>query len=474
MAIKKKTRNELVRDLRDAIRLRDTTVETGYGPVKDLVIDPVSLVVSELYDAVENVYNVQFLQNASIMSREDLDNLGETLGVTRKGPMTASGSVFFLTSSKPSADIIVPLGFPITTAGGTNSTVQTFVTTRETTLYAASAAAYFNAQTGNFELEVPVKALSSGAAGTVAAGSIRTMARQLPGFSGVTNKSATYGGRDAETNENYARRIRLALRGLARGTSSGLRSFALKDGRVLDALVVRAGDALMQRAESAAGAIDVYVQGEEPVVYQQLSTYTGADIYFEKEPLIFPTPIMSVSGSISGALDEGTHYYAVQDTVFGATTRGRNILRWNRAAAAPVYGETITIQYTYDKLIADLQLELQKPENDLLADVLFSRSTEVPLYLAGVVRITPDFGSEVVDANIRSAVREFINSRGLGESIYVSDLDVVIRGVPGVDYVVLPFTQLSRAGQTGNGTVTIEQNEYASISDAAINLSLTV
>lgn len=476
MAVDVRTRQQLIQDLVAAIKARDSAIETGYGPAKDLVVDPVSLVVRELYLQVKRVYDVQFLKNAASMGVEDLDLLGESLLVKRKGAQPAIGSVFFLTSNRPSANIVVPAGTPVATSPIAGSvSFQSYATTRTTTFFAASADAFFNPNSGFFEFEVPVKALTPGAGGNAAAGTIKTLQRQIPGIASVINKSATSGGRDTETNTDYARRIRLALLGTDRGTIGGLRRFGLNDNRVIDALVVMSGDPLLIRQETVAGAVDVYILGEEPTIDQQPDVFTGLDIAFRNEPLIFPAPVSQVMGSIVGLLTEGVHYFIEKDTILDGSASARNLLRWNRGAAGlPAAGESLTIEYVYDNLIQDLQDSIARPENDILADVLFRRAAQVDIQLSVKIKAVSDVDLGTLQDSIRTALTSFVNTRGLGQAINPSDLDLIIRSVPGVDFVFIPFTTLARLGAQGSGTVTIEKNEFAQISDTAITLDISV
>lgn len=476
MTVNVRTRQQIINDLVTSIRERDTSIETGFGPVKDIVIDPVSLLAREMYLQVKRVFDVQFLKNAELMTTEELDLLGESLLIKRKGPRSSVGSVFFLTSSKPVSNITVPAGTPVTTTPvATSVGFQSFVTTRTAIFYASSADAFFNPSSGYYEFEVPIKALTPGAAGNSAAGTIRTLQRQIPSVASVLNKSSTTGGRDTETNTEYARRIRLALLGTDRGTSGGLRRFGLDDSRVVDALIVQSGDPLLIREEQVAGAVDVYVLGEEATVDQQPDVYTGLDIAFRNEPIIFPSPVSQVSGSIVGVLTEGVHYFVVRDAILDGSAEARNLLRWNRGAVGlPALGESLTIEYTYDKLIQDLQDALAAPENDILANILFRASTRVDIQLSVKVKAVSEANLSELEDSVRSAIISFVNTRGLGQSIIPSDLDSVIHSIPGVDYVFLPFTTLAKLGEQGSETVVIEKNEYASISDGAITLELSV
>lgn len=479
MALEILTRAQIVDNLVDAIKTRDSALETGYGPIRDIVVDPVSLVLRQMYLQIERAFDNEFLVNAEIMTTEELDLLGESLAVSRRGPQKASGSVFFYTTSRPPTDIIIPAGLPVAakTTGfpsGTSERVA-FLTTRQVILFAASADSYFNAVSGVFEIEAPIEAILPGKKGLVAPGIITNMQRQINGLSSVINKSATTGGRDMETNAEYARRIRLALLGTDRGTIKGVQRTILSDDRIVDSLVVMSGDPLMKRTEEQAGAVDVYIVGEEATVAQQIISFDSFDIFFENEPLIFPNPVISVTGAGVGLLTEGTHYFVVRDTVLDGSSRANNLIRWNRAAVGlPAISESVTVEYVYDRLIQDTQTRIELPENNVLADILIKRAEQVLIEIDVEIRITGDISQSVIETGVRSALRTFINSRGLGEDIVASDLDVVIRGVPGVDFVVLPFNQLSRAGELSSSTVVIEKNEYAQIVDANISLTLVL
>ena len=478
MALTIKSRADLIQDLVTAIKARDTAVETGYGPAKDLVVDPVSQVTRELYLQVKHVFDIEFLKNADLMDTAELDLLGESLGVKRKGPVSAVGSVFFYTSSQPLADILIPTGTPVASRAITGSvTSQSYVTSRTTTIFAASSDTFFNASVGLFEFEVPIRAVLTGASTNTAAGTIKTLMRQFSGISGVVNKSPTRGGRDIETNSDYARRISLALSGTARGTVGGLRRFGLEDERVIDAVVIQSGDPLLKRAEVTAGAIDVYILGEEPTVTQQMEKFTGLDIFFDNEPLVFPTPVSKVTAA-TGAMNftERTHFFIDRDVILEGSAKARTIFRWNRSRSdLPDAGDTVTIEYTYDKLIQDLQVAMADPENSLLADVLFRSSEEEDISLTATVKASHD----VIDLNafkvaIQGAVTDFVNSRGLGVPIHESDLDLVIRSVPGVDFVFLPFAVLAKVGKRGSGTIPIEKNQFAQISDTSITINTSL
>jgi len=164
----------------------------------------------------------------------------------------------------------------------------------------------------------------------------------------------------------------------------------------------------------------------------------------------------------------------VVDPLLEGSAKARDLIRWNRSATGlPAIGEQITIEYVSDKVISDLQTRMEDIENNVLADVLFRRSEQVDVTLEATIKVTPDVSIDTLTDRIRSAIREFVNTRGLGEDIVPSDLDLVIRSIPGVDFVFLPFDRLSRTDEVLSNIVVIGENQYANISDANIVLTLS-
>jgi len=108
-----------------------------------------------------------------------------------------------------------------------------------------------------------------------------------------------------------------------------------------------------------------------------------------------------------------------------------------------------------------------------LANVLFRRAVQVDITLSATIKVSPDTTISVLSDKIRSAIRGFVNTLGLGENVVPSDLDLVIRSIPGVDFVFLPFDVLDKIGGTGSNIVPIEKNQYAQISDTNITLKLS-
>ncbi|MBM6664796.1 baseplate J/gp47 family protein [Flavonifractor plautii] len=122
---------------------------------------------------------------------EYLDRHAQLRGLERRAAVAAEGSIRFETDSATQADLTIPAGTVCMTAG-----LIRFETTREVTLRA-----------GQTQVDAPAAALEPGAAGNVAAGTIRAMAVAPVGVSRCTNPEGFSGGLDAEDDETLRTRV---------------------------------------------------------------------------------------------------------------------------------------------------------------------------------------------------------------------------------------------------------------------------
>ena len=122
---------------------------------------------------------------------EYLDRHAQLRGLERRAAVAAEGSIRFETDSAAQADLTIPAGTVCMTAG-----LIRFETTKEVTLRA-----------GQTQVNAPAAALEPGAAGNVAAGTIRAMAVAPVGVSRCTNPEGFSGGLDAEDDETLRARV---------------------------------------------------------------------------------------------------------------------------------------------------------------------------------------------------------------------------------------------------------------------------
>lgn len=474
MTIERLTSDDFATFLSNAVNERDRTLDTRIGPFRDIFIDPPAGVFQNQNDRVYYLNKLISLKNADQLVPDDVDDLVYNDNIVRYGSVRSSTVVTFSRSTPPVTDITVPLSFPVSTKiSATTGRSILFKTSEEKTMYAASASQYYNSETGKYELDVSVVSTSQGSNTAVPAYNITELRRALPEFDEIFNRSAATDGSGIETNDRLAKRYLLHVTGSQISTPDGLKSFVLDNfSSVTDAAIVYDGDTIFTRSDEDPGAVDAWVLGDSSLTRSYTTEYYG--VYttnvLDKQPLVSVTSVTSVAAAAS--YFEGTDYEVVTgDSVYSYSVRGSDGIRWLSGGNHPDIGDDLTITYTYNSLIAQLQSFFgQISKKSRGSDVLFKAAIRVPVTVEAT--LTVNAGSPTnVQANVRTAIKNYINSLMLGDNLEEFDIDREVGRIYGVDNFV--YTVLDYQGGAGIGDLVIEKNQYARIeeSDLVINLA---
>lgn len=107
--------------------------------------------------------------------------------------------------------------------------------------------------------------------------------------------------------------------------------------------------------------------------------------------------------------------------------------------------ENFIVEYTTNGLLATVQTHIDKMKH-ACADVIVKEAIENVVDFHIVV--TPKAGvtnTEQVSSKIQTAISNFMNQIGVGVSVTQSDIIQIIKEVPDVDYVVVPFLKMVKA-----------------------------
>ena len=188
------------------------------------------------------------------------DHLAARRGTTRKNGVGAQGEVTIYVTTRPTTDIVIPLGTTITGGG------QTFRTTSVATISATGGLSFYSPTTGRYYARAYIQAADVGSATNVAAGQLRTILGVQQGVQ-VINEAATFGGADTETNRDLAARSEGVLSSVDSGTYRGMTQKANDVPGVSQVNVVDAGHTLMMRdydpttGKHTGGKVDVWIRG---------------------------------------------------------------------------------------------------------------------------------------------------------------------------------------------------------------------
>jgi hypothetical protein len=132
------------------------------------------------------------------------------------------------------------------------------------------------------------------------------------------------------------------------------------------------------------------------------------------------------------------------------------------AGFKPDNNTNITITYTYDSLIEILQALFNDNNNHIVAsDILVREAIIALISVTASILVLPGFVPPTVVSNVQTALTIYLNALGLGAVIDLSDLVLVIEGVPGVDQVDL--STLSFSSTKGIVTTTVPPGQRISV-----------
>lgn len=438
--------------IQNAIKGRASNIEVLYGPVRDLVIEPVAYVSQLLNEYIRSVSLLVSIQNSDEFTEADAESFIANEGLKKFDGSDVSVNLTFYTLGIDSTgpDLVIPLGFPV----GTYDGLATFITTETATLVAANASAYFNYTTGRYEIDVPAIALASTPIGPNRA---TRLLRSLYGFSGVTNVYSSSSPRPAETAQDMLSRYLLAIKGTDLSTRVGLEKWARNNyAEVYDVYVTN-------DVRPTPGAVDAYVIGELPITLSENATFVGIN----QEIALVNNPVVEVLSVVVGATTytEGTDY-SVSET--GITFLPDDSV----SPTPPTMGATVSVQYTYNSLIATLQIASSSDEVDVIGrDLTWHPATKIEIYLDSQLKINPLYNTTTVKNAVRTAVEDFVNSLKLGDPLEISDIQGVVRALSGVDnFIITRMVKL--ATDTGTVDLTFNNDQYPRLPTANFSITL--
>lgn len=381
--------DSIILSMLDYIRLVQPEADTKPGTLfRDIAVDPTAQEISRLYADLRSITS---LQSYATSSGSGLDRLAANFSAVRGTGAVANGAAVF-TATSLDTDVAIPIGTAVTSRSGVRFRTMITVTMSvvNSGIYSANASRMRSELdsagiTDEYAIEVPVEAISPGAAGNISKYSLNSAS--LPGISAVTNLQTFSGGSNAESDATFRSRILSIFAGSNIGTAMGYINTLRADTRVIDVLAVEPGDPLMSRDGTqistdssgkkivvdpgTGGKVDLYIQGRsiedsiESYIYKDLSGKgnptdakndyilgqrgVSAELNFQQRrresiragtlPLQPVLEVVSVSGSSSGAnfiqkyTDASGNYVGnfeldSDEAAFGGSPFGFDKIRW--------------------------------------------------------------------------------------------------------------------------------------------------
>ena len=473
MPVNRVTASQFADQIAAGVNDRDKSLDTRVGPIRDLFIDPFSYVLENQNDRIVYLNDLMSMQNAANLVPDDLDSVVYNENMVRWAGSRAVTTVIFARISKPTADITIPVNFPLSSKVNPQTGTSILFRTIETkTMYSSSPSQYYNPNTSRYEIEVAVASIVQGITATVGSYTITELRRPLSGIDEVYNVSSTTSGRPLETNQELADRNLLHVEGSQLGSPAGFKRFLLDNiSTVTDAYVVYGNSTYLTREDTDAGAVDVWFMGDASATRTYTTTYPGTYILqsVDFQPIM---SITSVSSITAGATYfEGTDYeVATGEGEYCYSNIGIDGIRWIPGGAHPAIGQDVIIAYTYNSLNNIIDSFFRQEEYySMGSDVLFRWAQATDIVIEANIKVRSG-SPATVQTLVKTAVLTYINGLKLGQNVEEFDIDSVVSKIFGVDNWT--YTTLAIKGSTGVGDITISPASYArlAVADFVINL----
>lgn len=460
-----RTLAQIEASLAGSIEDQDPSIDTVKGPVFDIFIRPqaAQLRATELlFDDLSRRYSLDY-----VLSRNEgvLVLYGANHGLRKSAGRAARGNVVFFTfASISSSDVVViPAGTVVTTSDPAIS----FSTIRDAFIIGSSLPAFFNAANRRFEIRVPVEALGVGPLFEVPPRRITNIPSAVDGIDGVINFERIEGSTVDETNARFGQRIRSKFNGLALGSGSGLEQLVrnFNTASIEDVALIFSTDFDNFRRRTRRASWDVYLIGSEPEPAD--STFVG-DGVLRKFPLPL-TPVLAVTGvSVNGA-SVGFRFLPDTTDQLRASSRAADAVELD---SIPGFNSTITVSYSFDKLIRDTQDFVDRIAVQLYrADTLIRKAIPVAIRTQILVQVLSSFDeTDAASAAFATAI-EFINPERFVSLLFAnelrSQLSADVAGVANID--ILEFTR-DLTGTIPIETVELRPFEFPETADSLVTI----
>jgi len=474
MAIDPKTKDDFIESMKNFITeynsKNGTNIDIRDGTVfKDLIIDSPSVEFENIYSDITYASKLSSLEYSNEIENSDLDLIGLNYGLTRLGSSISTVDVTFITTSTqdapPDTNIIINTGVQVKVPSSVGSPEIQFKTIESKQIDVSHLNDYLYTDfdgTKRYAVTVKCSCLTPGSVGNVQTGAIKEIITPITGIGKVTNPSPGIGGRDVESNSDFANRIKEKLSGNSIGTDSGIKALLYTDERVKDINIIRAGDSDAIR-NIYGGEVDVIVLKEDRQTYTFQVVYTGPDqkIYFPIKPYIDSPNDVTVIGVKGGSQytfpvnitkDVGVYKDSIKDSSY-LTFKSTDL---------PDSGSVVSISYPYDKLIVDLQAIIDQNENHIIgSDILIRKAYKKNISLSCALEVYSGYDRNTISDEVNNSLSLYIQNLSLGQKIDYSDLITEISKIDGVDSVTI-------TGQSF--PIYTRKNEYIVLTQLTVNI----
>jgi hypothetical protein len=442
---------------------------SDHGAFMEMFGIPHVKLLTPLLEYADRIRLTQSIDNASLMSEEEMDELAAGHFFYRKSGDYASGYITLSFDDIPANGTIqIPAGIQVESRTNLRfKTIETLIYNEE------ELSSFYDVESFTYRIPVLCEAENQGSKYNVSENEIVNILTPIPHLSDVTNEISFRGGIDKESNIELAYRIRETAGSPNFGIERGWVRFIKSFDDVRDAIIVGYGHPLMERDIIGTlpegtynqeispnvhwgGKIDVYIRGTRLSEYSE----TKKIELNEDGELIVPLSkhpthdILEITFTSSRYTDPelDDSFFIVKDFLLLKDEHYDKFGTLYESSWVVIKDERLNntdiahVRYRYNFLIQQIHDEIYKKDNRPPAsDVLLKEVRKKYLHGAMIVRLDTVIGIKEKDRSaIRQRLYNWIDDLKTGEELQFSDLAEPIYDKAGdivdtkVDYIVLP------------------------------------
>jgi hypothetical protein len=467
MTIPARSTEQIQKQIVDDIQTNRPDFDLVSGPMYDVVVAPQTNFIKYVEDKIQHASEITTLKYWTAFSFTELDDYASTYGIKRLQGIKSRTILSFVMYTRPISDVFIPAGTIVQLPSSTDSKETEnykFQTTEDIVFRLFEIDRFSTVQGTNRRWVFNVPAEST-KVGSFANGIQPRKLTELASngtfsqyINQVYNMSTTRGGTDIEDNEHFANRMYAVLGYGSVLHPSGLKKYIYDQfpDVVLD-ITVQKGTKVT-RVPSIKQAYDIYVIGEKMKNTTEVFVHDGSRIY-----KLAMQPVIEIAQATSGtkayladvdfqlrkdsivSYNPGLNNFTQEGAVAGSIKSGDQ-LTWNytNGATYPTVGDAITVYYTYNQLIHNIQNKIDTTLDFVAADILVREGINVPIFMGFTVTLKSEsITATQVYTDIAEVIMEQINVNRFGDSTTAIDtnllIDSILKGVSGISSIALDY-----------------------------------
>lgn len=419
-----RTEQEILKNIADNIKDRDSSVDTTKGPLYNFVMAPVAPVVRDVElasDRVERLLSLDIV--AADNNSADIEAFGNNFRVPRGGGQKERHLQTFYLFSKPTHVIEIPTGTLVSTEQGT----YTYRVIQGSFFSPDTSENYYNSDTARYEISLMVEAIGYGSAYNVPVGRVNKLVTSIQVDGTVSTSESLVPGTEVETDQDYMTKVEQRFLGLNSGTVSGIKYQINEALGIDDVNVFKPGDDVFKRLVKRA-AFDVYVNrfNEKACVQSFQIDYTTDTIKLNQSPVKRVNSVLVDNESVE------FEFFPDTNVETAGSNHSNDYIKLFKEVES---GSYVTINYNINGDV-DAAASLFNEKDLYDSDVFIREPFVVNLNLKVLIKTNTIVDADAI-AEAREAIAGFPTYK-MGEVLYVKDLENAIRrNVPNISDVYI-------------------------------------